>query len=166
MKNKEKLIKLTTGITALSLTLSLTSCYNNKKKDKFYFYANIHGEKIINKRDYISIDYINNYYILVLYNKILDKKIIYIANRLQYKSGESQYTNVFTNNKIAYDNDEKDHYDFIEVIPLSEFLIEYHLLQEKYTYEDMLNIYDIIKKEYKKKYDNILKKSLTIDINL
>ena len=39
----------------------------------------------------------------------------------------------------------------------------FHPFGEKYTYEDMLNIYDIIKKEYKKKYDNILKKSLTID---
>lgn len=166
MNNNEKLIKLTTGITALALTLSLISCdnnKNNKKKDKFYFQPNIHGEKIVSKTEYISIDYISNYYILVLYNKVIDKNIIHIAHKLQYENGHSKYTNMFTNNTIAYDNNDKDYYDFIEVIPLSEFLIEYDLLEDKYTYEDMLNIYDIIKKEYKKKYDNVLKKSLTID---
>ena len=97
---------------------------------------------------------------------MIEKNVIYIAHRLQYKSGESKYTNIFTNNKIAYDNDKEDYYDFMEVIPLSRYLIEHNLLQEKYSYEDMQKIYEIIKKEYKNKYDNILKKSLTIDNNL
>ena len=162
MYNKNKIVKLTTEITALALTITLTSCSGYSKGDKFSIIQNRYGELIVDKDNYISYKYINNYYVIELYNKRIDKTIIYIAHRLKFTTGNSKYTDIFTNYHIAYENNEDDSYEFISVLPLSDFLKKYNLIQEKYTYEDMQNIYDIIKKEYQKENDNILKKSLTI----
>lgn len=148
MHNK-KMIKITTGITALALTCSLTitGC-NYRKNDKFYFSYSLSGEEYINRNDYISSEYINNYYVIEIYHTILNKSTIYIAYRYQNTSGYSKYTNVFTNYKIAYDPDELDYYEFIKVTPLIDLLEEYNLVKDKYTYQDMQYIYKTIEENY------------------
>lgn len=148
MQNK-KITRLTTGITALALTcsLSLTGC-DYAKKDKFYFHYSLNGEAYVKKSDYISNEYIYNYYVIELHYKGLNRNSIYIANRFQYTSGVSKYTNIFTNDLITYDDNENNRYEFIKVTPLIDLLEEYNLIKDKYTYEDMQEIYQIIKENY------------------
>lgn len=148
MQNKNKFVKLGAGLTAIALSLTLTSGCDYKKKDKFYFHPNIQGELVLDKNSYISINYINEYYVIELYNKVLDRTTIYIAHRYKYKNGDSKYTNIFTNNKIAYENNMNDYYNFINVTPLEEYLIEYNLIKDKYSYQDMKNLLEVIKKNY------------------
>ena len=149
MQNK-KLVKLSAGITAIALSLTLTSGCDYKKRDKFYFYPNLRGEMVLNNSSYISIEYINDYYVIELYNKILDRTSIHIAYRYIYTSGNSKYINVFTNNKIAYEYDKTDNNEFINITPLIDYLTQYNLIKDKYTYNDMELILEMINSDYKK----------------
>ena len=148
MQNKKTLVKLTAAITAGALGLTLTSGCTQRKKDKFYFDYSFSGEAYINRYDYISSEYINNYYLIEVYHTGLKKSFLYIAHDFKYTNGVSKYTNIFTNNKIAYNPDEEDYYDFINIIPLIDLLEEYNLAKDKYTYEDMQEIFKIIKENY------------------
>ena len=148
MQNNERFVKITAGITALILTLTLITGCNYRKKDKFYFHPNLRGEMILDRNSYISIDYVENYYVIRLYNTILNRNSIFIAYRFKYTNGDSQYINVFNNNKIAYENSEIDYYDFINVKPLIDVLEEYNQVKDKYTYEDLQKILETIKTTY------------------
>ena len=64
---KRKLIRLTSTLTALALSLTLTAGCEYKKRDKFYFSYNLKGEAFIHKNDYISSEFINNYYLISNY---------------------------------------------------------------------------------------------------
>lgn len=145
---KEKLVRLTSTITALALSLTLTSGCEYRKKDKFYFNYNLKGEAYIHKNDYISAEYINNYYLIEIYHTGLERSMIYIAYDFKYKNGVSKYSNIFNNYKIAYNPDSNDYYEFISITPLIDILEEYDLVKDKYTYEDMQYIYKIIKLNY------------------
>lgn len=153
-RTERKIIKITTGLTTLTLTccLIMNHC-SSKKVNKFHFYQDYKGNIVVSKNDYIGYEYIEDYYVLELYHKGLDRNILNIAYRFKYTSGNSKYINIFNNYFIAYDNNTKDNYEFINVIPLTEFLERYNLIKEGYSYEDMEEIYDIIRKNYIFEYD-------------
>lgn len=146
---RRKIVRVSTGITALALTCSLAiHKYNDKKSDRFDFYPDRSGNMIVNKHSYINHEYLDKYYVIELYHTELDRSIIFIASRFEYNSGNSKYNNIFNNEFIAYDNNEKDFYEFMNVTPLSVILEEYGLEQEKYYYNEMLDIYNTLKNNY------------------
>lgn len=148
-KIKRKVVRVTTGITALTLTCSLAiQQYNYKRSDKFHFSPDRNGNLTVSKFNYISNNNLYNYYFVELYHTGLQRSVIFIASRFKYTTGNSEYINIFNNNFIAYDNNTKDFYEFVNVIPLSNILEEYGLEQEKYYYKDMLEIYEILKNNY------------------
>lgn len=145
---KKQFIRLTSGLATIALMCSLTIGCNIKKRNKFYFYQNLKGNIVPGKNDYISSEYIDEYYVIELYNWVLKSNNLYIAYRYRFVDGTSRYDNVFNEYTIAYDNDRNDYYEFINVTPLEDFLVEYDLEKEKYTYNDMLEIYKIIYENY------------------
>ena len=146
---KRKVIRVSTGITALALTCSLAiEQYNYKKSDKYYFTPDRNGNMTVSRNNYISHDNLDKYYVIELYHTELDRSMIFIASRFEYNSGNSKYNNIFNNEFIAYDNNEKDFYEFMNVTPLSDILEEYGLEQEKYYYNEMLDIYNTLKNNY------------------
>lgn len=158
MKNNNDIFTkyaLKTTALALVFSLTMTGCSQNyKKHDKFYFTRELGGRASISSNDYISYEYIKNYYVIEVYNLALNRNQLYIARKQDYHYYEtgklvySKYFEIFSNNTIAYDDNERDCYEFIKVIPLTDYLVEYNLVSDKYTYEDMKNIYELISENY------------------
>ena len=170
MKNNQKLIRLAASLTALTLSCTLMTGCNVKKRDKFYFHPNLSGNMVIDNDSYISSEYINKYYVIEVYHRGISKASIYIAYRFEYTNGReitsSKYINIFNNYTILYDDDPSDCYDIKKVTPLLDYLTEYNILKDKYTYDDMQEILQTITDSYKYQQNDSLSKKLTINNRL
>lgn len=170
-KNKNKLVKYYTSMTAaiLALSLTMTGCSNDRKNDKFYIYQNIYGQLELTKPDYIEHQYIGKYYVIEVYYPGLQRNQLYIAFKYDFYDSKtkeitySRYTNIFNNYTIAYSNNKQNGFQILKVTPLIDYLTEYNLINDKYSYKDMQEIYDIIEENYKYQDNGILTKKLVID---
>lgn len=166
---KNKFVKCTSSITALAILFSLSTSgcsIVNKRNDKFSFKQSITGEMLVKKDDYIEHQYINNYYVIELYNWLLDRSSIHIAYKSDFTNGidneilYSKYTNIFNNNLITCEPDEKNYYELINITSLNDYLSNYDLAKDKYNYEDMQEIYKVIKENYEFKNNKPLSRKL------
>jgi len=149
--------RLGAGITALTLTctLGLNGCSPNY--DKFMFNPGDDGSFVVDDNSYISHTTINNIYVIKVKNNISEQEEIYIVKKIQTNQAFSNkqkylsYTNILNNIEIYNTKREysKHNLDILEETPLFDYLLAYDLVKSKYYYDDMLEIYDKIKEDYK-----------------
>lgn len=157
MKNNKKIIKLTSGITALALTMSLMGC-GSIKGSKFSFKSGENGEIIVEDDSYIDYDYLDNYYVIEVLNKTTNNKEIYIAKKETRGDGSRfshpyyEYVNIFNNFTLTYTKkypiENKCNLHFISEKPLLDYITSYYEIKYRYTYEDMQKIFEIVKEKY------------------
>ena len=155
-------------ITALSLVLTLLmgGC-GEKENSCFEIIENENNELVVADDSYISNEYIGNYYVLEVYNKMNDENEVYIASK---KSSASRgynywgYFDMFTNIEIVNNKEnEEDMFSFRKVTNLKDYIVSFGLGQLRYSYEDMKNIYELIKENYVFENDNSLSRRRIID---
>lgn len=164
-KNKQRL-------TALSLlsVLFLGGCSNEKKYDHFELIENENNELVAMDDSYIDKDYIDNYYVVEVYNKMIKENEIYIAFKRTYSVArlvtEDMYIDIFTNLKIVdteNNEDDKEMFSFVKATYLHDYIVSFGLGQIRYSYDDMKNIYEVIKENYVFDKDNSLRKTRKFD---
>ena len=168
MNNNKKIVKYTSGITALALTFSLGMSGCSSSDSEFKFTENEKGEIVVEEDSYIKYEYLNNYYVVEVYNSILDTNEIYIAEKImnyrKYNNSYNSYKNIFNGFVILYDENEyNNNIKFIKETSLVDYLITYDLVKYRYTYEDMENVYNFIKENYRYENDSALRRKLVID---
>ena len=151
MKDNKKLIKYTSGLTALALALTLnTGCSSTSK---FQLTYNEKGEYTATPNSYIDNKNIKNYYVIETYSNITKESKIYITyygdtlNRsTENNTYYHEYLNIFNNISICFEeNNANKNITLIKEPPLIDYLNSYDLVKARYTYEDMQNIYETIK---------------------
>ena len=142
-------------ITALALaaTLLLNGCVNNS----FEVIENENSELTASDDSYIYYGWIQLYYLLEVYNNITQENEIYIVR----KDGAG-YIDVFTNMRLYLDADESI-FNYVKETHLEDYIISFELGQTQYSYDDMKNVYEVIKKNYIFGNEDVLKKKLTND---
>lgn len=134
-------------------------------KNKHSSFELIENEIVVMDDSYISKEYIRNYYVVGVYNKLRKENEIYICFK-KIASGRGYYYcgyyDVFTNLEIVdvSNEDVKEELIFkiIKITSLKDYIISFNLGQNKYSYDDMKNIYDVIKENYVYENDNSLRK--------
>lgn len=160
--NKQRITALT-----LAMTLLMGGCKNNNesKNDHFELIENENNEIVAMDDSYIDKDYIGNYYVVEVYNKMKKENEIYIASKRLYHVGrysyEDMYIDIFTNLKIVVTgkNDDIDMFSFVKETYLRDYIVSLGLGQLRYSYDDMKNIYEVIKDNYVYESDNSLRKT-------
>ena len=151
MKNNS--IRRKQRITALTLvmTLLMSGC-GGKENSKFEIIENENNELVVADDSYISSEYIGNYYVLEVYNKMKNENEIYIVwDKVAAGRGfyYHSYFDIFTNIEIIDDEEnEEDMFSFRKVTGLKDYIFAFELGQLKYSYDDMKNIYEVIKENY------------------
>lgn len=162
-KNKKRL-------TALSLVsvLFLGGCSNDEdRKEHFVLTENDNDEIVAVDDSYIDKDYIKNYYVVEVYNNMNHKNEIYIGLKKSVNGRVGSYwgyIDVFSNLEIVSNREsEEDLFNFVKVTCLEDYIIAYGLGQLRYSYDDMKNIYEVIKENYVFESDNSLRKTRKFD---
>lgn len=171
MKNNTR-TRLTTGITALALTCSLGLSGCNTSNNEFRFISGEDGTFVATDNSYIDINSINNIYVITTKNNISKEKEIYIAKKItvehNYTTTQDHiiYQNIFNNIKIhSTQNEESKHnIEILEETPLLDYLLAYDLVKARYNYEDMVEIYNLIKENYSLSNSNSISKKLIKNI--
>ena len=152
--------KLKLRITALTLasTLILNGCGVN---NKFKITENENNELVGMDDSYIDSKFINNYYVVEVYNNIRKQNEIYIASKKHLRYNGNKYYDVFTNLELVCDNTNNDSIlEYVKATNLSEYIISFDMGQAQYSYDDMKNIYEIIKENYIFSDNSSLKKRI------
>lgn len=173
MKNNIR-TRLTTGITALALTCSLGLNGCTTINNRFTFTAGENGSFVAAENSYIDNNSINNIYVIAVKNNISKEKEIYITRKVvvEYKRSTRQdyisYTNIFNNIEIynIKDEESKHNLEIIEETPLFDYLLAYDLVKSRYYYDDMQEIYNIIKENYELSNNNSMSRKLIINNQL
>ena len=152
-------------ITALTLTITLllSGCGGKENSDNKY------NVRINKDFDFFSIDnncinneYVYDYYVLEVYNKLYGKNEIYIVNNCDDKSSKGYYENIFNNLKFPVGFKDSV-FDYVGKKKLYEYIIMYGLEKEEYSYDDMKYIYEVIKENYVFEKDDSLCKKRILD---
>ena len=155
-KNKQRLTALT-----LASTLLLSGCSVN---NKFKLTENENNELVAMDESYIDNKFMNDYYLVEVYNNMKEQNEIYIASRRYLRYRGYVYYDVFTNLEFVNDYEDKESLlEFVKVSSLNDYIISFGLGQYQYSYDDMKNIYEIIKENYVFENDKKKKKVLTKD---
>ena len=161
MNNNSVRIKERITVLTLVMTLLLGGCGGKENSDsKFNVGINKNLEFFSIDNRHIDNEYVCNYYVLEVYNKLYGKNEIYIVNNGDDKSNKGYYENIFNN--IKFPVGFKDSvFGYVGKTKLSEYLIIYGLEKEEYSYDDMKNIYEVIKENYiYNKDDSLCKKRI------
>ena len=142
-------------ITALVLasTLLLNGCVNNS----FEVIENENSELTASDDSYIYYGWIQLYYVLEVYNNITQENEIYIVRK-----DNAGYIDVFTNMRLYLDADDSI-FNYVKETHLEDYIISFGLGQTRYSYDDMKNVYEVIKENYLFENEDVLKKKLTND---
>ena len=141
-------------ITALTLaaTLLLSGCNNY-----FETIENDNGELVATDDSYIHYSWLQLYYVLEVYNNVTQENEIYIVRK-----DAAGYIDVFTNMRL-YLNTDNSIFNYVKETHLEDFIISFGLGQIQYSYDDMKNVYEVIKENYIFENEDVLKKKLTND---
>ena len=152
-------------ITALTLVMNLllTGCNGKGNIDnKFKVGINKDFEFFSIDETYIDNKYVSDYYVLEVYNKLSGKNEIYIVNNVDDKVYNGYYENVFNNLKFPVGFKDSV-YGYVDKKKLSEYLVSLDLEKDKYSYDDMKYIYEVIKENYVYEKDDSLCKKRILD---
>ena len=141
-------------ITALTLaaTLLLSGCNNS-----FETFENENGVLTAADDSYIYYSWLQLYYVLEVYNNVTRENEIYIV-----REDIGGYVDVFTNMRIYVDTDDSI-FNYVKETHLEDYIISFGLGQSQYSYDDMKNVYEVIKENYVFENNDVLKKKLTND---
>ena len=156
-KNKQRL-----SVLILVITLLLNGC-KKEERDRFELVVNENSKFVALDDTYIDNKYINKYYVMELYNKKLNEVELHIVRFDGQMVGHvGTYVDMFTNVEfsVGYFS---SLFNCVEITDLTGYLISFNLLQDKYSYDDMKNIYEVIKENYVFSNDNSLIKSRKFD---
>ena len=135
-------------ITALTLVLTmLMSGCGGKDNSKFELAENDNNELVACDDSYISSEYIDDYYVVEMYNEITKENEIFIAKSRGIMAIDA-YFDVFTNLKIWEVGRTNTVLKYVKDTMLSDYIVALDLGQAKYSYDDMKNIYEVIKENY------------------
>ena len=142
-------------ITALALasTLLLNGCVNSS----FEVIENENGELTASDDSYIYYGWIQLYYVIEVYNNVTQENEIYIVRK-----DNVGCIDVFTNMRLYLDTDDSI-FNYVKETHLEDYIISLGLGQSQYSYDDMKNVYEVIKENYVFENDDTLKKKLTND---
>lgn len=164
-RNKQRITALT-----LAMTLLMGGCSSKKKNNRFELTENENNEIVAMGDSYIDVEYIDNYYVVEVYNKMEKEDEIYIAMQnfvyRKYANDYVEYYDIFSNLKIVdtvQDEDEKEILSYVKATNFKDYIVSLGLGQFKYSYEDMKNIYDVIKDNYVFENNNTLTKKREIE---
>ena len=153
-------------ITALTLvmTLLLTGCNGKENSNNRYKIGiNKDFEFFSIDETYIDNEYLSDYYVLEVYNKLSGKNEIYIVNNVDDKVSKGYYENIFNNLKFPVGFKDSV-FGYVDKKKLSEYLVMYGLEKEEYSYDDMKYIYEVIKDNYVyERDDSLCKKRILND---
>ena len=155
-------------ITALTLVLTmLMSGCGKEENSKFEIIENDNNELVVSDDSYISSEYISDYYVLEVYNRMRNENEIFIVWKRTSATRGYQYWgyfDIFSNIEIVNNKeDNEDMFSFRRVTSLKDYIVSYGLGQIRYSYEDMKNIYEVIKENYIYNKDNSLCKRRILD---
>ena len=160
--------RLGAGITALALTCTLG--LNGCSYDRFTFNSGKDGSFVVADNSYIDNGGLNSIYVIEIQNNISKEKEIYITRKIvEYNRPARQdylsYTNIFNNIEIYNTKNEesKHNLEILEETPLFDYILAYDMVKSRYYYEDMLEIYNKIKEEYKLVNNNLMSRKLIIN---
>ena len=178
MNNNSKRRKQRITALTLVMTLLIGGCSSEKNNSKFEIVENENNELVSVDGSYISSEYIGDYYVLEVYNKMEKKNNIYIVNRVVRSVSRGMYNydyyDVFSNLKVISTinndafvvDDENSLFDFVKITGLGEYIVFLGLGQLQYSYEDMKEIYEVIKENYVFEDDSSLSRKRVIDYKI
>ena len=135
-------------ITALTLVLTmLMSGCGGRDNSRFELVENDNNELVASDDSYISSEYIGDYYVVEMYNEITKENEIFIVKSRGIMVIDA-YFDVFTNLMIWGVGDTNTVLKYVKDTRLSDYIVALDLGQAKYSYEDMKNIYEVIKENY------------------
>lgn len=162
MNNNSKIRKQRITALTLVMTLLMSGCGKNENS-RFELIENENNELVAVDDSYISSKNIDDYYVVEFYNKVSLENEIYIARR---KTDLFLiYYDLFTNLEIynGYMDDSLFIFEYVKSTKLSEYIVAFGLGQANYSYDDMKNIYEVIKENYVFDTDNSLSRRRIID---
>lgn len=163
--DKNKYIKTISGLTAIVLTMSLmVGCSKKNSSDKFDTYKNKKEQIVAYSDSYIGYEYLNNYYVIEVFNNITNNKELYIVSKQELNDNTHNYVykNIFDNHMVTYSNGYcKDYYlELISEVSLLHYIDKYSMIKDEYSYKDIERLYNMIKEEYTLDNNKIKKRSL------
>ena len=157
VRRKQRITALT-----LALTMLMSGC-GGRDNSRFELVENDNNELVASDDSYISNEYIGDYYVVEMYNKLTNENEIFIAKSRGIMVIDA-YFDVFTNLKIWGVGDTNNVLKYVKDTRLSDYIVALDLGQAKYSYEDMKNIYEVIKENYiYNKDDSLCKKRMLND---
>lgn len=141
IRRKQRIRALT-----LVLTMLMGGC-GGKQNSSFELIENENNELIAVDGTYIRSECIDDYFVVEMYNKLTKENEIFIAR----SSGTMMvvaYFDVFTNLKIWDAGKSDSVLTYIKHTRLSDYIVALDLGQAEYSYDDMKNIYEVIKEYY------------------
>ena len=161
MKNNS--VRRKQRITALTLVLTmLMSGCGGRDNSRFELVENDNNELVATDDSYISNEYINDYYVVEMYNELTKENEIFIAKSRGIMVIDA-YFDVFTNLKIWNAGKSDSILTYVKHTRLSDYIVALGLGLAKYSYDDMKNIYEIIKENYVFEKDDSLCKKRILD---
>ena len=104
---------------------------------------------------YIFYSWLQLYSVLEVYNNITQENEIYIVRK-----DSASYIDIFTNMRL-YVNNDNSIFEYVRETYLEDYIITFGIGQTQYSYEDMKNVYEVIKENYVFENEDVLKKKLT-----
>ena len=141
VRRKQKITALT-----LVLTMLMSGC-GGRDNSRFELVENDNNELVASDDSYISSEYIGDYYVVEMYNKLTNENEIFIAKSRGIMVIDA-YFDVFTNLMIWDVGKSDSILTYVKHTRLSDYIVALGLGQAKYSYEDMKNIYEVIKENY------------------
>jgi hypothetical protein len=143
---KDELKRLKAGALAVMMSFSLTGCASS------YGFNYIEGDNrsyVASEDSRVNNTFIKSCYVVEVYNKLRGCNEIYIAREESYVDYKG-YNDIFTPHSIIFTNDNvhNNFFEFKKATPLVDYINALGLVQYEYNYEDLGNIYAIIRDIY------------------
>ena len=146
---KSELIRYKAGLAALLLSGSfvLAGCAKG-----FELKVDEERNLVVEEGSYINNYFIEKCYVVEAKSNITGESNIYIVKKHwsgKYTMETYDYIDIFTN-IVLFVNENRNNTSFevIKETPLFDYLLSLNLIKGEYSYEDMQNIYEEIKKVY------------------
>ena len=146
---KSELIRYKAGLAALLLSgsFALAGCAKG-----FELKVDEERNLIAEEGSYINNYFIEKCYVVEAKSNITGESNIYIVKKHwsgKYTMETYDYIDIFTNIVLfVNENQNNTSFEVIKETPLFDYLLSLNLIKGEYSYEDMQNIYEEIKKVY------------------
>lgn len=153
--NKKNLVRYKAGLAALMIAsgMTLSGC-GSSYSNGFELTVDKDRSLVAREDSYVNNRFIERCFVVEARSNLNGDSNIYFATKTRLSnfavdSDNYQYCDIFTNNAIFTNNNEiNTSFEFINEVPLYDYLVSLDMVKGLYSYEDMKKIYDEVKSVY------------------